>query len=106
MDNALKPKHEDNIQLVYTDTDSYVSKTDNDDVHEDLKEISEYISFSDYHPSHPIYDKTNQKVLGKFKDELNGRISFTGLRPKSCCSQVHSEEKEHKKKKRVKKTSE
>ena len=42
LDNALKPKHDDNIQLVYTDTGSYVSKTDDDDdVYEDLKEISE-----------------------------------------------------------------
>ena len=59
--------------------------------------------FSDYHPNHPIYDKTNQKALGKFKDELNGNIaSFSGPKPKSY---FYREEKERKKKQRFKKTS-
>ena len=40
------------------------------DVYEDLKDIGEYMDFSDYHPSHPNHDKTNKKVLGKFKGEL------------------------------------
>ena len=37
-----------------------------------LKETNEYMDFSDYPPEHPNYDKTNKKVLGKFKDEMNG----------------------------------
>ena len=58
---------------------------------------------SDYHPSHPNHDKTNKKVLRKIKDELNGKIitSFIGLKPKSYCYKVYSEEKEHKKSKGV-----
>ena len=61
------------------------------------------MDFSDKHPSHPNYDKTNKKILGKFDDELNGKIStsFIGLKPKSYCYKVYSEEKEHKKSKGV-----
>jgi hypothetical protein len=30
--------------------------------------------FSDYLKDHPLYDESNKKVIGKFKDELNGEI--------------------------------
>ena len=72
--DVLKPKYQDNIKLVYTDTDSYVIKVETDDLYEDFKEINEYMDFSDYNVEHPNYDKTNKKVLGKFKDEMNGKI--------------------------------
>ena len=40
------------------------------------------MDFSDYPVEHPNYDKTNKKVLGKFKDEMNGKIitKFIGLK--------------------------
>ena len=68
--DVLKPKYDDKIKLVYTDTDSYVIKVETDDLYEDFKEINEYMDFSDYNVEHPNYDKTNKKVLGKFKDEM------------------------------------
>ena len=59
------------------------------------------MGFSDYHPSHPNHDKTNEKLLGKFKDERNGKIitSFIGLKPKPYCYKVYSEEEEEEHKK-------
>ena len=69
--DVLKPTYDDKIKLVYTDTDSYVIKVETDDLYEDFKEINEYMDFSDYPAEHPNYDKTNKKVLGKFKDEMN-----------------------------------
>ena len=74
-----------------------------DDLYEDFKEINVYMDFSDYPPEHPNYDKTNKKVLGKFKDEMNGKIitHFIGLKPKAYCFRVYGDEKEHKKSKGV-----
>ena len=42
-------------------------------------------------------------MLGKLKDELNGKIlaHFIGLKPKSYCYKVYGEDKEHKKSKGV-----
>ena len=101
--DVLKPKYDNRIKLVYTDTDSYVFKVETDDLYEDFKEINEYMDFSDYPPEHPNYDKTNKKVLGKFKDEMNGKIitHFIGLKPKAYCYKVYGDEKEHKKSKGV-----
>ena len=101
--DILKPKYDDKIKLVYTDTDSYVIKVDTEDLYEDLKEINDYMDFSDYPVEHPNYDKTNKKVLGKFKDEMNGKIisKFIGLKPKSYCYKVYGEDKDHKKSKGI-----
>ena len=85
--DVLKPKYDNKIRLVYADTDRYVVKVETDDLYEDFKEINEYMGFSDYPPKHPNYDKTNKKVLGKFKAEMNGNIitHFIGLKPKANC---------------------
>ena len=51
------------------------------------------MDFSDYsveHPNGPNYDKSNKKVLGKFKDEMNGKIITN-----------YGEDREHKKSKGV-----
>ena len=39
---------------------------------------------SDYPRDHALFSKRNAKVVGKFKDELNGvaALEFIGLRPK------------------------
>ena len=39
---------------------------------------------SDYPPEHPLYSRTNSKVLGKFKDECASLAvqEFVGLRSK------------------------
>ena len=97
--DVLKPKYNDDIKLVYTDTDSYVIKVETDDLYKDFKEINNCMDFSDFNVEHPNYDKTNKKVLGKFKDELNGKIMthFIGLKPKSYCYKIYGEKKEHKK---------
>ena len=101
--DVLKREYNDKIKLVYTDTDSYVIKVETDDLHGDFKEINDYMDFRDCPPEHPNYDKTNKKVLGKFKDEMNGKIitHFIGLKPKAYCYKVYGDEKEHKKSKGV-----
>ena len=82
--DVMKPKYGDNIRIVYTDTDSFVFHTRSDDIYQDLQEINDEMDFSGYDKNHNCYDATNKKVLGKFKDECEGKImeGFTGLRPK------------------------
>ena len=36
---VLKAKYQENIRLIYTDTDSYVLQTFTEDIYEDWKEI-------------------------------------------------------------------
>ena len=61
------------------------------------------MDFSDYNVEHPNYDKSNKKVLGKFKDEMDGKIvtNFIGLKPKAYCYKVYGEDRKHKKSKGV-----
>ena len=48
---------------------------------------------SDYPSSHCNYDNTQRKVLGKFKDEMNGNIitEFIALTPKMYAFQVEGQ---------------
>ena len=72
------------INLCFTDTDSLLYEVFTTDIYADMYENKEEYDFSEYPFIHPNYDKTNKKVIGKFKDELNGLPleEFVGLRAK------------------------
>lgn len=75
----------DNIRLLMTDNDSPMYEiSDISDLYETLHEDRHLFDLSNYPIDHPIYDATNKKTPGKFKDELGGKIiqEFIGLRPK------------------------
>ena len=80
----LKVKYGDKIQLIYTDTDSFVIHIETDDIYNDMLEDSHLYDFSEYPEKYPNYNIKNKKVLGKFKDELNGKIitEFVADKPK------------------------
>ena len=101
--DVLKDKYQENIRLIYTDTDSFVLQTFTGDIYEDWQEIKDYMDFSGYDKNHQCYDATNKKVLGKFKDEMDGKIitNFIALRPKMYCLKVFNEKKVEKKAKGV-----
>jgi hypothetical protein len=80
----MKCKYMDRAKLLYTDTDSLVYHIETEDVYADMAEDKHLFDTSEYPKDHPLYDPTNGKVIGKFKDETNGRqiVEFVGLKPK------------------------
>ena len=72
---VLKPRYGDKVELLYTDTDSLIVNIKTDDVYADMREptMKQHFDFSDYPEAHPNHDKSNAKVLGKFKCETNGK---------------------------------
>ncbi|CAS00298.1 Protein CBG25936 [Caenorhabditis briggsae] len=57
----------------------------------------EYFDFSEYPECHPLYNVENKKVVGKFKDELNGLImeELIALKPKSYAYKISEETREN-----------
>ena len=94
------------VGLLYQDTDSLIYEIETYDIYKDMSEngFKEYFDFSDYPKNHPLYDETNKKVIGKFKDELKGGImtQLVALKPKQYAYRTEDDE-ENKKSKGVKK---
>ena len=53
----------------------------------------DYFDFSDYPKEHFCYSDNNKKIVGKFKDELNGKIitEFVGWRSKMYALKIYNE---------------
>jgi hypothetical protein len=82
--NYTKDKYGDNCSLLFTDTDSLCYELRTDDVYSDMMLDSHRFDTSNFPQDHFLYSDKNKKVLGKMKDELDGRIitEFVGLRSK------------------------
>ena len=80
----LKVKYSDNVNLFYTDTDSFILEIFTGDVYEDMKNDNHLFDFSEYPKDHKCYNVKNKKVYGIFKCELHGKImtEFSCLKPK------------------------
>ena len=82
--NYIKKKYGDKAKLLFTDTDSLTYEIEAEDVYRDFWNDKDRFDNSDYPESSPYFDKTNKKVIGKFKDEACGIpiTEFVGLRSK------------------------
>ncbi|CAP20865.2 Protein CBG24201 [Caenorhabditis briggsae] len=82
--DVMLPKYSSNLRLCYQDTDSYIYEIKTDDVYEDMLAMKEHFDFSDYPKENKLHSIENKKVIGKFKDELNGKImtEIVAFRPK------------------------
>ena len=82
--NYIKQKYGDKAKLLFTDTDSLTYEIQTEDVYQDFWNDKDRFDNSDYPESSPYFDKTNKKVIGKFKDEAAGIpiTEFVGLRSK------------------------
>ena len=73
----LKLKYGKNIKLCYIDTDSFVIRIKTDNFYKDISnDIDKWFDTSNYDKNfdRPSQKGINKNVIGKFKDELGGRI--------------------------------
>ena len=106
--NYIKQRYGDKAKLLFTDTDSLMYEIQTEDFHKDIsKDVKDKFDTSDYPPNHPsgIPSGLNKKVIGMFKDEVNGKIidGFVGLRAKLYSYKMFEGE-ENKKCKGIKKS--
>ena len=85
--NHMKVKYPraNQLRLLFTDTDSLAYAVQTDDIYKDMAiDAADRYDFSEYPFGHPLYNASNHKALGFFKDELNSlpMQEFVGLRPK------------------------
>ena len=82
--NYIKSKYGDKAKLLFTDTDSLTYEIKAKDVYTDFWSDKDRFDNSDYTENSPYFNKTNKKVIGKFKDEAAGVpvVEFVGLRSK------------------------
>jgi hypothetical protein len=82
--NRVKKRYGNDADLLYTDTDSLLLQIQTQDVYRDMAEDSDLYDTSGYPTDHPLHSQANKKVLGKMKDECEGRpiAEYVGLRPK------------------------
>jgi hypothetical protein len=80
----LKKYSYKDVKLLFTDTDSLCYHIKTEDIYKDIESNKNDYDLSDYPKDHFLYDDTNKKVIGKFKDECSSiPISeFVGLRSK------------------------
>ena len=84
----LKPVDGDKIRLCYTDTDSFILRIKTDDFDKDISADGDtWFDASNFNKNdnRPLEIGKNKKVLGKFKDEIGGKImtKFVALRAKT-----------------------
>ena len=82
--NYIKHKYGDKAKLLFTDTDSLTYEIETKDAYKDFFKDKSKFDNSDYPENSPYFNKTNKKVIGKFKDEAAGVpvVEFVGLRSK------------------------
>ena len=82
--NYIKKNYKYKAKLLFTDTDSLTYEIEADRVYRDFWNDKDEFDNSGYSNDSPYFDKTNKKVIGKFKDETGGVpiVEFVGLRSK------------------------
>ena len=62
----------DQLRLLFTDTGSLAYGVQTENIYKDMaSDAATKYDFSEYPINHPLYDTSNRKALGFFKDELN-----------------------------------
>ena len=82
--NHLKKTYGNLVKMCYTDTDSVIIHVTTADISTDMLQDLDDYDTSNYQADHPLFSTANKKDIGKFKDELGGKVmaEFVGIRPK------------------------
>ena len=75
-------KNNFDAELLFTDTDSLAYELKSEDVYEEFFKHTDLFDFSNYPKDSRFFDPTNQKVIGKMKDEFGGGIADDGSKEK------------------------
>ena len=102
----IKPKYTDKARLCYMDTDSFVMNIETDDFYKDIDDdVDKWFDTSNFdkNDNRPLESGRNKKIIGKFKDELGGKImtEFCALRVKAYAYKLVKKKRHMKIKKRV-----
>ena len=81
----IKPKYGEKARLCYMDTDSFIINIKTENFYKDIaNDVEKWFDTSNYdeNDERPLPIGINKKVIGKFKDELGGKImkEFVALR--------------------------
>ena len=70
--------------MLFTDTDSPAFEIKSENVYEEFFRWKDLFDFSNYPKDSNILNETNNKIIGKMKDEFGGAIveEFVGLKSK------------------------
>ena len=93
--NRIIARYGNKAKLLFTDTDSLCYCIQTPDLYRDMEAELDVYDTSNFDPEHPLFSKTNEKVLGKFKSETGSKAprEFVGLRPKMYSLQISKREK-------------
>ena len=92
----VKYPHANLLRLLFTDTDGLAYAVQTYDIYKDMAvDAADRYDFSEYPLDHHLYDASNHKALGFFKDELNS----VPMRPKCyaflCTDKVDKNAMQH-----------
>ena len=79
-------KNHFDAELLFTDTDSLTYEIKSEDVYEEFFKHKHLFDFSNYPKDSKFFDHANKKVIGKMKNESEGKIidEFVGSKSKMC----------------------
>ena len=80
----IKKLYGDQCELLFTDTDSLVYKVSDPEFDNDVYTNRQYFDLSNYSPNNPLYDASNHRLRGTFKNDFprDPVVAFVGTRSK------------------------
>ena len=93
--SKLRPMLGQTSRVCAMDTDSFFIRVSAPNHEYCMRKLAPLMDFSNYEKDHPLYDKTHQNELGRYKDETAGKpiLQFVGLRSKVYCFETKNEVK-------------